>query len=170
MSSRPDSAHFTWWIGGPAASGKTTVAELIAGRHGLRCYSTDQQSRRHDSLAAGLGLYTPGTSPTYDRMPMIMQDLRDGPRLPTVVEGAHLNPAEIPDPHRAVWLMPSEAEQRLRLERRHPEGFDPGMVQGYQMIKHSLRRTSVQVWCPDGQDIAETVASVEQLLALDRPT
>lgn len=115
--------------------------------------------------AADLRLYTPGTSPTYNRMPMIMQDLRDGAgEAAVVIEGAHLQPGEVPQPEAAVWLIPSREEQRRRLEHRHPDGIDAGMLQGYESIKQSLRGTSVQVWCPDGQTIEETVRSVEELL------
>jgi cytidylate kinase len=45
------------WLGGPPASGKTTVATWLACRHGLRLYSADTRTLAHRdrALAAGLG-------------------------------------------------------------------------------------------------------------------
>ena len=45
------------WIGGAGGAGKTTIARVLARRHGLRLYSSDTRTwvHRDRALAAGVG-------------------------------------------------------------------------------------------------------------------
>ena len=40
-----------YWIGGPPDSGKTTIAELVAERHGFRSYHFDRHEPAHFARA-----------------------------------------------------------------------------------------------------------------------
>ena len=44
-----------FWIGGPPASGKTTVATRLARRHGLRWYGADTRTWEHRERAVQAG-------------------------------------------------------------------------------------------------------------------
>ncbi|HEY9290086.1 MAG TPA: hypothetical protein VIP98_02290 [Microlunatus sp.] len=86
------------FIGGPAASGKTTIARLIARKRGLRWYSTDAHGWSHRDRAIARGLHdendpSPGD---FDRGPFIQEDLDQltaaSPTAGTVIEGALLTP------------------------------------------------------------------------------
>ncbi|HEY9293475.1 MAG TPA: hypothetical protein VIP98_19530 [Microlunatus sp.] len=158
-------------IGGPAASGKSTIARLLARKRGLRWYSTDAQTWTHRARAVGQGLHaeddpTPGD---FDRGPMIQADLEqlaeETPTAGTVVEGALITPDFAPIP-RSVWLMPSAAEQRRRLQERSAAAtIHHGLIYGHRLITGQLAGTAATIIDVDGQSIAETLTAVEAALA-----
>ena len=122
------------WIGGSAGGGKTSTAERLADRYGLRVYSCDEAYQQHqrrvdpwrhpqfhrimnkdynqlfmppaeDQLAELIGFY-------QEEFDMVLDDLRALPWSgPIVVEGAGLLPRRVfellADPRQAVWLIPT---------------------------------------------------------------
>jgi 2-phosphoglycerate kinase len=129
-----------YWIGGGSGAGKSTVAHLLANRHGLRVYATDDAMGDHDSR------FAPEEAPLLsqfkamdmderwlDRSPQTMletfhwfQGELFGPivddllHLPSgqgvIAEGFRLLPRLVKpllaEPHHAVWLL-STPEFRL---------------------------------------------------------
>lgn len=140
------------WIGGGTDAGKTTVAALLAERHGLVPYYFDRQEMRHFAQA------DPARQPALwqahpDRMTaeerwlgapsramaretiacwterfwMAVDDLRTMPRRPGIVaEGPGLFPdcvaTQIDDPRQAVFLIPSEEFKRATVLARGKPG------------------------------------------------
>jgi adenylate kinase family enzyme len=117
------------WVGGSTCSGKTTVANLIAGRRELDVYHIDEQEARHalSAVAVGKPTYRRWMSMTLterwalssvdelvddtialseERLPLILDDIGDDP---TLVEGFQIYPwlvAPLLDsPRQAVWLV-----------------------------------------------------------------
>ena len=132
------------WIGGPPASGKTTVASTLARTYGLRLYSTDTRtwSHRDRALAAGepAALRWEALSPGerwddrtpqdlvdlslhHVRGPMVLDDVRSLPMAPlVVVEGSVVPPwvvsSGVAAPARALWLLPTaDLQDRLLASR-----------------------------------------------------
>jgi hypothetical protein len=91
------------WIGGPPASGKTTIASRLARRHGLRWYNSDTQTWAHRDRAIregnGAAVRWEAMTPEErwvtaapadmfelslhaERGPMVVDDLRRLPRSP----------------------------------------------------------------------------------------
>jgi hypothetical protein len=131
------------WLGGSPCAGKSTVAALLAERHGLRLYSCDAHFDRHSAAA------DPATQPTLARLraapraeqflqllralvrdavsacreefPMVVADLVGlPPGSPILAEGMTLLPECVAGlrPERAAWLVPSPAFQRAHYARR----------------------------------------------------
>ena len=100
------------WIGGPPASGKTTIATRLARRHGVRLYSADTRTWAHRDRALRAGnaaarkwesltrverweQSTPAEmldmSLHRERGPMVIDDVRALPRSPLIIaEGSPL--------------------------------------------------------------------------------
>jgi hypothetical protein len=152
------------WIGGPAASGKTTVSRLLARKYGLVWYSVDSHAFEHEERAAAAGLHVMGTGPgDFDRRPMIMDDIRALPAgTSVVIEGAQITPTMAGVGGNAVWLMPSREEQLARLQRRHPEGGIDGYVWGWGLVRSQLEGTGAGVIVVDGQTVEQTLQAVEE--------
>ncbi|MEQ7124888.1 hypothetical protein ABN034_10225 [Actinopolymorpha sp. B11F2] len=93
---------------------------------------------------------------------MIREDLMSLPWPLAVVEGALVTPDLAGPTGSAVWLMPSQEEQRARLEKRHPEGVHHGYLWGWQLIRTQLDAapdaTTIAV---DNQTVSQTLAAVE---------
>jgi hypothetical protein len=153
-----------FWVGGPAAAGKTTVSRLFARKHGFLWYSVDSYAFAHEKRAAAAGLHVMGTGPgDFDRRPMIMEDIRSlSVDTSVVVEGAFVTPRMAGVSENAVWLMPSKEEQLARLERRHPGGVSKDYVWGWDLVRSQLEGTSASVVVVDGQTVEQTLMAVEQ--------
>jgi hypothetical protein len=134
-----DLAHVLW-IGGGQGAGKTTVARMIAHRHGLRVYHVDARTWAHAERAGSPGFPAMAAfaaktlgerwvnqepaamveefrATSHDRFRMVLDDLHALPSRPgIVVEGPQLFP-EFVAPHltrpgAAVWLVPTRDLQR----------------------------------------------------------
>ena len=160
------------WIGGPAGAGKTTVARLLARRHGLRWYSSDTKTWEHRDRALAAGIKLPDRGPGsqyYDRRPMIIDDLRSLPDSPLIVADGPLTPSmarsrpEITS--QAVWLMPSKEVQHARLRIRHPEGVPPAYLQSWESTVKQFEETDITRIRVDRLTVAETLSEVERVFA-----
>ena len=134
-----------FWLGGSPCAGKSTVAALLAERHGLRLYSCDSHFDRH-RLSSDIArqptlarfraaswaeiFLQPLSAMVRDEIaagreefPMVVADLAAlPPGKPVLAEGTALLPECVaplrPRPHRAAWLVPSTAFQRAHYARR----------------------------------------------------
>ncbi|TCC46838.1 hypothetical protein E0H75_27760 [Kribbella capetownensis] len=153
-----------FWIGGPAAAGKTTVSRLLARKHGFLWYSVDAHAFDHEKRAAAAGLHVLGTGPgDFDRRPMILEDIHSLPvNTSVVVEGAFVTPTVAGVAKNAVWLMPSREEQLTRLEHRHPGGDHEGQLWGWNLVRSQLDGTNATIITVDDQTVDQTLTAVEQ--------
>lgn len=134
------------WVGGGSGAGKTTLAQRLSDRYGVRVYSCDETIRAH---SAALGAAAAPLLDGFRRMSMdqrwvrrdpqtmyasfpwfqgegfdlIIEDLRTLPPDEVVVaEGFRLLPHLIrpylTDPRHAVWLIPTPAFRRDAFTRR----------------------------------------------------
>jgi cytidylate kinase len=156
------------WIGGPAGAGKTTVARLLARRHGLRWYSSDTRTWEHRDRALADGVTLPDRGPGsahYDRRPMMIDDLRSLPASPLIVADGPLTPGMVesrPDITRqAVWLLPSKEVQHARLRIRHPEGVPLAYLQSWESTVRKFEESGITGIRVDHLTVAETLREVE---------
>jgi hypothetical protein len=153
-----------FWVGGPAAAGKTTVSRLFARKHGFLWYSVDAYAFAHEKRAAAAGLHVLGTGPgDFDRRPMIVEDIQSlAVDTAVVVEGAQVTPEMAGVAENAVWLMPSREEQLARLEGRRPGGVHKDQVWGWNLVRSQLEGTGASVIVVDGQTVEQTIMALEQ--------
>ena len=142
----PEQLQHVYWIGGGSGAGKSTIAQRIAVRHGLRVYATDDVMADHArrSSAADCPLLHRFMDMDMDerwvnRSPQtmldtfhwfrgegfnfIIEDLLNLPREPRIiVEGLRLLPHLVKpllsEQTRAVWLLPTPDFRQRVIERR----------------------------------------------------
>jgi hypothetical protein len=188
-SAWPADLEHVLWIGGPPASGKTTIATRLARRHGLRLYTADTRTWEHRDRAVRAGnpaavrweAVTPrerwetatpdemlAMSLHRDRGSMVVDDLRALPRSPLVVaEGTTLPANSVPDRSRAVWLLPTREFQAAQFEQRRLSRGPRELflllterIQG-EVAEHDLPTLVVD----RSHGVDATVEAVERLLA-----
>jgi hypothetical protein len=142
-----DELSYVLWIGGPPASGKSTVGRRLARRNGLRWYSCDTRTWVHRDRVVAAG--HPGVIEwaamtvaerqaaqdhgrrrdylTYDRGPMVLDDLRRLPKRPLVVaEGGLATPRISGVGPNTLWLVPPA---HVRLPRLRNRGYEPRTIE-----------------------------------------
>lgn len=131
------------WIGGSACAGKTSAATALAKEHGLALYSCDERFEEHQRRAsperhphfhrlmdqAPEELWAPPVETQVrdlllfyeNEFAMVVEDLKSLPG-PVIAEGVGLLPAlvaaELPEPHRACWLIATPEFRRRQYPRR----------------------------------------------------
>jgi hypothetical protein len=135
-----------FWIGGSPCSGKSTVKEALATKHGLAMYNCDDAYFRHvasispdqfprlfrasRASAEEVWLLRSVEQQIEDEIdlyreefPLIVRDVTSMPPTPSVIaEGAALLPSSLAKygvpADRAVWIVPTEAFQREHYAQR----------------------------------------------------
>ena len=120
-----------YWIGGASGAGKSTIARLLADRHGLRMYATDDAMSDHD------GRSRPQDAPLLSRFKAMSMDERWVNRSPeAMLESFHWFKGELFGPI---------AEDLLRLPA------EPGVIaEGFRLlprlVKPLLTQPGHAVW------------------------
>ena len=171
------------WVGGPPGSGKTTVASILARRHGLRLYSADTRTWKHRDRAIAAGnaaalrweRLAPDLRRTQpadellamslhrDRGQMVVDDVRALPNAPLVIaEGSVIRPADLPPGSVAAWLMPPVGVQAQRLRTRDGQG-----VPLYELLAEVIAEevTVAGARVVVARDQSQAVAELEMLFA-----
>lgn len=139
-----DLSH-VYWMGGSPCCGKSTIADQIAARYGLRVYRCDDAYETHAGLVSPeyhpvfAGLVTATADQVWlrpvqqqieeemalyrEEFSMILADLRALPNdQPILAEGAALLPELLSgigiEDHRMIWMIPTEAFQVTHYSRR----------------------------------------------------
>ena len=146
----PQAFSHVLWIGGATDSGKSTLAQKLAERHGLQIYHYDKRDlAHHEQLAQTRPAYQafltaslderwvyPAPAELFqrmlesfqDRFPLVMQDLIALPRERGILaEGFGLLPGLLAPllthPAQALWLVPAEDFKLASMRRRGKPSF-----------------------------------------------
>lgn len=181
------------WIGGPPASGKTTVATWLARRHGLRLYRADTQTWRHrdralltknaaalrwEAMSARERWETSTPQEMFEmslhreRGQMVLDDVRElGDSAMVVVEGSVV-PAWVVSrrealPSQAAWLLPTE---RFQAEQLAARGTGGGQATLYRMLAEVITREAHDAGVPvvtvdETQSALDVGRAIEELFA-----
>lgn len=133
-----------FWIGGSSCSGKSTLAKMLADKHGLQYYSCDDHFYKHVQFISpekhpamkkvaemhpNEAFYSRGLDDQLrvyiqsfqEDFSFVLQDLQEINK-PVIVEGNQLMPSlaapYIKENHKAIWLIPTEAFQRKYYQHR----------------------------------------------------
>ncbi|MDR0138760.1 hypothetical protein RFW18_13475 [Metabacillus idriensis] len=133
-----------YWIGGSSCSGKSTLAKMLAEKHGLELYSCDDHFYKHVQLISpekhpamkkvaemnpNEAFYSRGLDDQLrvyiqsfqEDFSFVLQDLQEIIK-PVIIEGNQLMPSltapYIKENHKAIWLIPTEAFQRKNYQKR----------------------------------------------------
>lgn len=133
-----------YWIGGSSCSGKSTLAKMLAEKHGLQLYSCDDHFYKHVQLISpekhpamkkvaemnpNEAFYSRGLDDQLrvyiqsfqEDFSFVLQDLQEINK-PVIIEGNQLMPSltapYIKENHKAIWLIPTEAFQRKNYQKR----------------------------------------------------
>jgi hypothetical protein len=180
-------------IGGPPASGKTTVGTRLARRYGLRLYRADTRTWVHRDRALRAGSLpaqrweslTPADRWTRstpaemlemslhrERGAMVMDDLATLPTAPMILaEGSPLPATAVSsgiiEPTQAVWLVPTTEFQRARLDAA---ATPDGHARLYRLLRDVIEReahdNNVAIVTVDGsKSVSEITAIVDRRFA-----
>jgi hypothetical protein len=142
------------WLGGGTGSGKSTVARLLAARHGLRCFRVDDFWYAHDERLQEpkltpdeqwLGLTPEEQAAAFEetsrrRFQLVLADLVALPKRPgIVVEGPQILPDLLPSGAAAAFLVPTaELQRSLLAQRPLPPTADPSRALENRIEKDRL--------------------------------
>ncbi|MBO1331718.1 AAA family ATPase [Streptomyces sp. VRA16 Mangrove soil] len=153
------------WLGGAPGAGKSTVAERLARRHGLRRYHADTRTWAHRDLALAQGVPAALRWESADRWaapveellasalhsergPMVADDVRALPAAPlTVAEGTVVTPgvaAALPG-RAALWLLPTPELLEKRLTERE---LGPAPLALYRRLAAVIEREVLDAGAP----------------------
>lgn len=140
-----DALAYVRWIGGATDSGKTTIAQILAERHGLQRYHYDHSDVRHHTLLAQISpryaafmaasleeqwvrpepedLLQRALESFRNRWPLVVEYLLALPAAPPLIaEGFGLTPELLApilsNQRQAIWLVPTAAFKIASMARR----------------------------------------------------
>lgn len=177
---------YVLWIGGSSGSGKSTVARLLARRHGLRWYSCDTRTWDHRDRAIAAGdpaaIAWEQLSPEQrsrlsaaeilrlkiDRSAMVLDDVHALPEEPAVIaEGTPIQPSMVPAGGPAVWLMAGPSVRAGRNLQRGwgVAGSEADLIQDQQLAAELKRTASTMIDTTEHTDVDKTVGMVESIMS-----